>query len=110
MKPTCSCNLFTIPRANASKPKTLTKANRAHSFVRMNIRSKFSRKKAVNLSVDAELLADSKALGVNLSSVLEEKLRELRLKEWKREAAPAIAQENEYIEKHGIWNAKHRPW
>lgn len=85
-------------------------AGHAHRFVRMNIRSKISKKKAVNLSVDAELLADSKALGVNLSSVLEEKLRELRLEEWKREAAPAIAQENEYIEKHGVWNAKHRPW
>ena len=78
--------------------------------MRMNIQNKMPKKKAVNLSIDAELLADSKALGVNLSNILEEKLRELRVQAWKRDAAAAIAQENEYIEKHGIWNAKHRSW
>jgi antitoxin CcdA len=110
MPQTCNCNPSMTQKASVSKPDPLTKAYHAHIFMRMNIRSKILKKKAVNLSVDAELLADSKALGVNLSNILEEKLRELRLTEWKRKAAPAIAQENEYIEKHGVWNAKHRPW
>ncbi len=34
------------------------------------------KKKAVNLSIDAELLAEAKAAGTNLSSVLETALKE----------------------------------
>lgn len=76
----------------------------------MNIQSKVSKKKAVNLSIDAELLADSKARGLNLSNFLEERLREARVVEWKRANAEAIRQENEFIEKHGIWCDGMRSW
>jgi antitoxin CcdA len=76
----------------------------------MNIQSKISKKKAVNLSIDAELLADSKARGLNLSNFLEERLREARVVEWKRANAEAIRQENEFIEKHGIWSDGMRSW
>ncbi len=78
--------------------------------MRMNIQRKISKKKAVNLSIDAELLTDSKARGVNLSSFLEQKLREARVAEWKRANAEAIRQENEFIEKHGIWCDGMRAW
>lgn len=67
-------------------------------------------KKAVNLSIDVELLADSKASGVNLSQALEEKLRDMRIAAWKRDNAEAIRQENEFIEKHGIWSEGARAW
>jgi antitoxin CcdA len=110
MKPMSNCNPSTTPKANASKSETLSKVCHAHSFVRMNMQSKITKKKAVNLSIDSELLADTKARGVNLSSFLEEKLREARVIEWKRANAEAIRQENEFIEKHGIWSDGMRSW
>jgi antitoxin CcdA len=106
----CNCNPFTIPKVSASKPETLTKGVDAHNVMRMNIRSKVSKKKAVNLSIDEELLADSKANGVNLSRVLEEKLQEMREAAFKRELAAFIAYENKQIEKHGIWSDGLRSW
>lgn len=78
--------------------------------MRMIIQSRAPKKKAVNLSIDAELLADSKEAGVNLSKALEDKLRDLRVDEWKRANAEAIRQENEFIEKHGIWSDGMRSW
>jgi antitoxin CcdA len=88
----------------------LTKASHAHSFVRMNIQSRASQKKAVNLSIDADLLADSKQAGVNLSKVLEDKLKEIRDAKFKQELASFIAYENEQIEKHGVWSDGLRSW
>jgi antitoxin CcdA len=82
----------------------LTKQFYVHSFMRMNVHRKISVKKAVNLSIDAELLTDSRAMGLNLSKVLEEKLRELRVAEFKRQIAPEIKFFNDHIEKHGLWS------
>jgi antitoxin CcdA len=78
--------------------------------MRMNIQRKTSAKKAVNLSIDAELLEDSKNAGVNLSKVLEERLRELRVSAFKQEIAESIRQENEFIAEHGIWSDGMRTW
>jgi antitoxin CcdA len=78
--------------------------------MRMNAHRKINAKKAVNLSIDAELLTDSRAMGLNLSKVLEEKLRDMRVAAWKRDNAEAIRQENEFIEKHGIWSEGARAW
>jgi antitoxin CcdA len=88
----------------------LTKASDAHNFVRMNIQSKISKKKAVNLSIDAELLAEAKQSGVNLSKVLEEKLKEINDANFKTQLKAFIAYENEQIEKHGIWSDGMRSW
>lgn len=65
-----------------------------------------SRKKAVNLSIDAELLAEAKASGTNLSSLLEAALqRELheRLQQkWRDDNREAIEAYNKFVEENGL--------
>lgn len=65
-------------------------------------------KKAVNLSVDAELLARAKEMKINLSATLEEVLRERSREEerrrWKEENKEAIEAFNRRIERDGIWS------
>lgn len=88
----------------------LTKTKFAHTVMRMNVHRPAIGKKAVNLTVDAELLADSKAAGINLSKALEEQLRKMRVDAWKQGNAEAIRQLNEDIEKNGIWSEGARAW
>ncbi len=69
-------------------------------------------KRAANLSIDAALLDEARALGVNLSRVLEESLR-LRLAQekrsrWLSENAEAIAAHNERIERKGTFSDRLR--
>lgn len=65
-----------------------------------------SRKKAVNLSIDAELVAEAKAAGTNMSAVLEKALeRELRERlheKWRDENREAIGAYNKFVEEHGL--------
>jgi antitoxin CcdA len=65
------------------------------------------RKKAVNLSIDAELLVEAKAAGINLSSVIEmalkEQLREQRRQTWDEENRAAIESSNAQLEREGMW-------
>ena len=64
-------------------------------------------RKAVNLSLDAELVAEAKALDLNLSRTLEEALRtcvrEEKARRWQEENADAIRLSNEELEKNGLW-------
>lgn len=68
--------------------------------------SKAPRKKAVNVSLDAELLAEAKEFGTNLSATLEralrEELREKRELKWREENKEANAAYNRFIRKHGL--------
>lgn len=64
-------------------------------------------KRAVNLSIDAELLAEAKAAGTNLSAVLERALRDKlntnqRL-EWERRNRAAIEADAAELERNGLW-------
>ena len=72
------------------------------------------RKRAVNVTVDEEVLADAKELRLNLSQVLEDELRkrvtEEKTRRWQEEHREAIEAHNRFIEKHGIFGAKHRSW
>ena len=72
------------------------------------------KKKSVNLSIDANLAADAKAAGMNLSAFLESALRaELkaaREAKWKEENREAIESSNRYFEKHGSPLDKYRVW
>jgi antitoxin CcdA len=72
------------------------------------------RKKAVNLSIDAELLAEAKAAGTNVSAVLEralhEELRERRWQKWREDNREATQSMNEYVRKNGLWSKKYRVW
>ena len=71
-------------------------------------------KRAVNLSIDAEILAAAKAQGINLSQTLEDELRkrtqESREAKWQEENREAFESHNRFIEKYGIWSEKYRSW
>ena len=63
-------------------------------------------KRAVNLSIDADLLATAKAAGTNLSAVLEHalaaELESFRLEEMRSEHRAAIEAHNEFVAMHGL--------
>ncbi len=65
-----------------------------------------SRKKAVNLSIDANLLAEAKEAGINISEALERtlsnELKHDRWEKWRRENRAAIEAHNEFIREHGL--------
>lgn len=69
-------------------------------------------KKAVNLSIDAELLAKAKAARLNLSALLEEALSEqVRAEEerrWRQVNKAAIDAANGFAEEHGIFGEDFR--
>ncbi len=69
-------------------------------------------KKAVNVSLDAQLLAEAKEFGTNLSALLEaaviEQHREKRNAKWKKENQAAIDGWNNLIDEDGLWIEKYR--
>lgn len=71
-------------------------------------------KRAVNVSIDAEVLAVAKQLKINLSQTFEETLRNLtkeeRIRRFQEENREAIESYNRFIKKHGIWSEKYRKW
>jgi antitoxin CcdA len=67
-------------------------------------------KKAVNLSIDAELIDEAKSAGTNLSAVLERALKEERARRWLAENAEAIAAYNRDVEERGVWSDGLRNW
>ena len=64
------------------------------------------RKKAVNLSIDAGVLAKAREAGINLSETLERaltnELKHDRWEAWRRENRDAIEAHNEFIREHGL--------
>jgi antitoxin CcdA len=62
-------------------------------------------KRAVNVSVDAEILAVAKDLNINLSQTLEDALRKLteeeRIRRWQEENREAIESYNAFFERNG---------
>jgi len=69
-------------------------------------------KKAANLSVNSDLLKKSKALDINLSSTLEqalkEKLAKIEAKKWLDENNNAIQAYNDFVEEHGNFGDEYR--
>ncbi|MCB1376964.1 MAG: type II toxin-antitoxin system CcdA family antitoxin [Alphaproteobacteria bacterium] len=63
-------------------------------------------RKPTNLSLDASLLAEAKALKVNLSRAAEDGVRcavaNAKAAQWKAENAAALQSSNAYVEKHGL--------
>ena len=79
--------------------------------MRMSMRIKPNRhKRAVNLSVDAELLSQAKQSGLNLSSILERALAEERARRWLGDNKSAIDLYNRSIEEGGVWSDGWRNW
>ena len=66
------------------------------------------RKKAANLSVDADLLEKAKRLKLNLSQVFEaslnEAIRQRQREEWLKKNRAALEAYNEYDDKHGVFS------
>ena len=78
----------------------------------MDARGPKRRKKAANLSIDADLLRIAKALGINLSRFAEEKLaeevRRRRWALWRAENRGAIDSYNRHIERDGTFGDEYR--
>jgi len=74
--------------------------------------NKQATRKSTNLSLDAQLVADAKAMGLNLSETAEraiaEAIREEKLRRWKEENREAMEAYNKYIEEHGLPLAEYR--
>ena len=72
------------------------------------------KKKAVNLTIDADLLAEAKAAGTNLSNVLEtalkERLKQQRWQKWREDNRAAIEASNAQLERDGLWVDPFRNW
>ena len=69
-------------------------------------RETFATRKSTSISIDAELLAEARSLGINMSRTCERALKEQvaqrRREQWLEENAAAIAGWNAYVEKHGL--------
>lgn len=69
-------------------------------------------KKPTSVSLAEPLVAQAKALGINVSQAAEEGLAkavsEKLAEQWLRENQKAIASSNAYVEKHGLPLAKYR--
>ena len=70
------------------------------------IRTRQSKKRAVNLFVDVELLDEARRMNVNISETLEQRLRGLiraeQERRWLEENQEAIAQYNRRVAEHGL--------
>src|SRR5262245_8627781 len=73
-----------------------------------------ARKRAVNVTVDEDILAEAKQLGLNLSQVLNDELRrrvtEEKIRRFEAEHREAIEAHNRFIDKHGIFGEEFRNW
>lgn len=69
-------------------------------------------RKPTNLTLDIDIVAEAKALGVPLSQAAETgisaAIAEAKATAWKRENAEAIKATNEYVEANGLPLEKHR--
>jgi antitoxin CcdA len=65
-----------------------------------------SKKRAVNLSIDAELVSEAKAAGANMSALLEralkDELKQRRSEKLRAENRQAIQKHNQLVRKHGL--------
>ncbi len=69
-------------------------------------------KKATNLSVDEELLAEAKALNINLSQTFEDALRQLirykQAEQWKADNRQALESFDDHVDRNGVFSDKLR--
>ena len=80
--------------------------------MRIREESASNTKRAVNLSVNAELLDQAKSLDINLSATLERALEaEVRSRKrelWLAENREAITAYNEHVREHGVFSPMFR--
>lgn len=79
--------------------------------MRMNAAGKI-RTKPTNVSLDADLVAEARALRVSISQAsnrgLEEAVKKARAERWLEENREALDAYNDYIAEHGLPLAKYR--
>lgn len=72
------------------------------------------RRRATNLSLDEALVAEARALELNLSRIVEDRLREVvqkeRARRWLEENRPGFEAFARFVEKNGIFNEDDREW
>ena len=65
-------------------------------------------KRAANVSVRSDLLAEAREAGVNLSATLEralvEEIANLKRERWREDNREAIEAYNDYVEEHGTFS------
>ncbi len=65
-------------------------------------------KRAANVSVRSDLLAEAREAGINLSAALEraltEELAAAKRKKWLEDNRESIAAYNEFVDKHGVFS------
>ena len=65
-------------------------------------------KKAVNLSINSDLLAKARGMGLNLSAEMEARLdeavRQAERERWVEENREAMEHHNRRIAEHGLWS------
>jgi antitoxin CcdA len=69
-------------------------------------------RKSTNLSLDPDMVAQAKALGINLSRACEAGLaaavREVKKRRWQEENREAIEASNAWVKQHGLPLARYR--
>ena len=69
-------------------------------------------RRSANLSIEADVLEEARALNVNLSKAAQDGIRRAialeKARKWKEENADAIRSSNEYVEKYGLPLEKYR--
>lgn len=80
----------------------------ANAAARSEHRKSVSTKRAVNVSLRADLVDEAKALGTNISAVLERALeaehRQRRAERWRQENREAIDEANAELARNGLWS------
>jgi antitoxin CcdA len=65
-------------------------------------------KKAVNVSINSDLLQQAREMNINLTQALEARLERLlrqeRARRWREENREAIEEYSRYVEDHGVFN------
>lgn len=72
------------------------------------------RRRATNLSLDEDLVAEARKLELNLSRIVEDRLREVvqeaRARRWLDENKAGFVAFDRFVEKNGIFNEDDREW
>jgi antitoxin CcdA len=74
--------------------------------------TKSPKRKSVNLSIDVDILAEAKALNVNVSRAADagiaEAISKRKAELWLQENREAIEENNRYFEEHGLTFSEYR--
>jgi antitoxin CcdA len=82
--------------------------------MRMKHAHRQDRRRATNLSLDEKLVAEARDLDLNLSRIVEDRLRQVvkeeRARRWLEENRTGFEAFERFVEKHGIFNEDERDW